>query len=44
MKFLLLIHIDPALLEALPQAAYDAQMRECLRHADAHEQPYTTEE
>jgi len=35
MKFLLLIHIDPALLEALPQPAYDAQMRECLRHADA---------
>ncbi len=35
MRFLLLIHIDPALLEALPQAAYDAQMRECLRHADA---------
>ncbi len=35
MKFLLLIYIDPELLQALPADDYDAQMRHCLAHADA---------
>ena len=35
MKFLLLIYIDPELLQSLPPHEYDAQMRSCLVHADA---------
>jgi hypothetical protein len=35
MKFLLLIYIEPELLQALPSAEYDALMRDCLDHADA---------
>ncbi|KQN97318.1 MULTISPECIES: YciI family protein [Stenotrophomonas] len=35
MKFLLLIYIDPELLQSLPPQEYDAQMRRCLLHADA---------
>lgn len=35
MKFLLLIYIDPELLQSLPPHEYDAQMRSCLFHADA---------
>lgn len=35
MKFLLLIYIDPELLQSLPQQEYDAHMRHCLVHADA---------
>ena len=34
-KFAVLIYQDPALLEALPEGAFDASMRECLDHADA---------
>ncbi len=34
-KFLLLIYIDPELLQSLPPHEYDAQMRACLLHADA---------
>lgn len=34
MRFLLLIHIDPALYNALPAATADALMRDCLAHAD----------
>lgn len=34
MKFLLLVYIDPTLVDALPAQAYDAEMRTCLRHAD----------
>lgn len=34
MKFLMLIYNDPALLEAVPQAEFDATMRSCLAHAD----------
>ncbi len=34
MQFLLLIYIDPDLLQALPAAEYDTLMRGCLRHAD----------
>ena len=35
MQFLILVNIDEALIEALPDAEYDALMRGCLRHADA---------
>lgn len=34
-QFLLLIYIDPILMQALPSAEFDALMRDCLRHADA---------
>ncbi|MCL7715319.1 YciI family protein [Stenotrophomonas mori] len=34
MTFLLLIYIDPELLQSLSQEEYDAQMRQCLHHAD----------
>lgn len=34
MKFLLLVYIDEALVEALPAGEYDAMMRGCLGHAD----------
>ncbi|MGE8213704.1 YciI family protein [Stenotrophomonas sp.] len=35
MKYLLLIYIDPQLLQALPTDEYDTLMRGCLQHADA---------
>ncbi|WP_313319241.1 YciI family protein [Stenotrophomonas sp.] len=35
MKFMLLIYIDPELLQTLPDSDYDALMRGCLQHADA---------
>lgn len=35
MKFMLLIYIDPQLLQTLPSDDYDALMRGCLQHADA---------
>ncbi len=34
MQFLLLIHIDPQLIQALPAEEYDTEMRGCLAHAD----------
>lgn len=34
MKFLLLIHIDRTLLDALPEGEFDGMMRHCLDHAD----------
>ncbi len=34
MQFLLLINIDPELIQALPPEDYDAEMRGCLAHAD----------
>ena len=34
MQYLLLINIDPELIQALPAEEYDAQMRGCLAHAD----------
>jgi hypothetical protein len=34
MKFILLIYNEPALLDALPAAEFDAKMRHCLSHAD----------
>lgn len=34
-QFLLLIYIEPTLLQALPSDEFDALMRACLQHADA---------
>lgn len=34
MQYLLLVYTDPELMAALPQAEFDAHMRDCLRHAD----------
>lgn len=34
MKFLLLIYIDPSLLDALPEGEFEGMMRHCLGHAD----------
>ena len=34
MKFLLLVYIDPAALDALPAGDFDSKMRTCLAHAD----------
>lgn len=35
MQYLLLIYIDDALTDALPEGRYDAMMRDCFVHADA---------
>lgn len=35
MKYLLLVYIDQALLEHLPQEEFDSQMRQCIQRADA---------
>ena len=35
MQFLMLIHVDPALMQTLPQAEFDRLMRRCFEHADA---------
>lgn len=35
MRYLTLIHIDPALMAELPEAEYDRLMRGCLEKADA---------
>jgi hypothetical protein len=34
MKFLLLVYIDPAAIDALPAGDFDSKMRNCLAHAD----------
>ena len=34
MKFLLLVYIDPAAIDALPAGDFDHKMRHCLTHAD----------
>jgi hypothetical protein len=34
MKFMLLIYNDRSMLDALPSGEFDAQMRNCLAHAD----------
>ena len=34
MRYLLLVYIDQALLDALPPSAFDAEMKQCLAHAD----------
>jgi hypothetical protein len=33
-KYLLLVYIDHALLDALPEGEFDSMMRGCLAHAD----------
>ncbi|WP_024870160.1 YciI family protein [Pseudoxanthomonas suwonensis] len=33
MKYLLLVYIDPELLQKVPAEEYDAEMRHCIRHA-----------
>ena len=35
MKFLLLVYIEPELLDAEPAGEYDTEMRHCIRSADA---------
>ena len=34
MQYLLLVYTDPTLLDALPPAVFDAEMKQCLEHAD----------
>jgi hypothetical protein len=34
MQFLLLVYTDPTLLDALPARTFDAEMKQCLEHAD----------
>ena len=34
MKFLVMIYSDASMLEALPEGAFDAEMRGCIQHAD----------
>jgi hypothetical protein len=34
MQYLLLVYIDPALMEKMPAEQFDAEMRQCLLHAD----------
>lgn len=34
MKFMLLIYVDDALVDALPPGQFDGMMRDCLSHAD----------
>lgn len=34
MQFLLLVYIDDSLLSQMPQQSYDAEMKQCLQHAD----------
>jgi hypothetical protein len=34
MQYLLLVYIDPPLLEAAPPGEFDTEMRQCLQHAD----------
>ncbi len=35
MKYLLLVYIDPELLEAVPAEDYDGEMRHCIRNVHA---------
>lgn len=35
MQYLLLVYVDPTLLDALPEAEFNARMRHCLHEADA---------
>lgn len=35
MKYLLLVYIDPELLEAVPAEDYDGEMRHCIRNVQA---------
>lgn len=35
MQYLLLVYVDEAMIEALPEGEYDRRMRHCLERADA---------
>jgi len=35
MQYLLLVYVDDALVQALPDGQFDSMMRECFQHADA---------
>jgi hypothetical protein len=35
MRYLLLVYTDQAMLDAVPPATFDAEMKQCLEHADA---------
>jgi hypothetical protein len=41
MHYLLLVYIDPPLLEAAPPGQFDTEMRQCLEHADELQQQGT---
>lgn len=34
MRYLLLVYTDQAMLDAMPPASFDAEMKHCLEHAD----------
>jgi len=34
MKFMLLVYVDPVLVDAMPATQFDSEMRTCLDHAD----------
>ena len=34
MQYLLLVYVDDAMVQALPEGQFDAMMRECFMHAD----------
>jgi hypothetical protein len=34
MRYLLLVYTDQAMLDAMPPAAFDTEMKHCLEHAD----------
>lgn len=34
MQYLLLVYIDPALMEKVPPEQFNTEMRQCLQHAD----------
>jgi hypothetical protein len=34
MQYLLLVYVDPVLMEKVPPATFNAEMRQCLQHAD----------
>ena len=38
MQYLLLVYVDEALVQALPEGRFDAMMRDCFHHADALQQ------
>jgi hypothetical protein len=41
MQYLLLVYIDPALLEKVPPERFNSEMRQCLQHADELQQQGT---
>jgi hypothetical protein len=34
MQYLLLVYVDPALMDKVPSEKFNAEMRQCLQHAD----------